>query len=323
MSALLVKQSNLILLPYEILIDIIIYLDANALKSLLYVCKFLRRFIFEQKYIFIRNFIKMYPYEILFWNNVQNNDDFVIGIFIQSFTLSNLFEHTCIRNEIKMLYSINNLREIKMLYIMIVHFNKINANYAAHHISKLNINGAYHYYIITSKYPDIIYKNLDNLELGHDIQWLVNNYEDMDEFYKKIDNAIDIGGIASDAFSTILLNDYNVYYNYLLFNIPSKDAAEFSYSGYDIFSEEILITYKALIPIIGKTYGVYFILEMNEMNMLEEEENIIHILSMLYRHNIENVKIANLIINDYSENFLQIVINMTCANRYELCTERC
>jgi hypothetical protein len=51
------------------------------------------------------------------------------------------------------------------------------------------------------------------------------------------------------------------------------------------------------------------------MNIQHEEERIINILSKLYRNNIEDVKIAELIINDYSEEFLERVISMTYENR--------
>jgi hypothetical protein len=286
------RFNNFSYLPSEIIINVLMNLDAKSLKSLLCVCKYLRDFIFSHKNIFIRNFIRMYPYEALLWRTV--NDDFILGLNIHIFTLSNLFEVECIKNGAVIL-RLENLRELKMIYIMTVHFNRIDSNIAAQDLSKLTVSGGYHYYKITSKYPDIVTRYLD--DVADDILWLIGQYQNMDLFYNQIEKAIEIGGTASDAFHTICLNDYDVYYRYLQFQIPTKDAEEFSYSGYNIFSEELLMTYKGLIPIIGKIYGVYFVLEMN---MQYEEENLIHILSMLYRNNIENIQLAELIISDYS-----------------------
>lgn len=297
MTALLACQYNLSsgYLPDEIIINILMNLDANSLKNQLFVCKLFRNLIFTNKKIFIRNFIKNHPHENFIWSKVDDN--FLLGLQFQQFTLSNIFEIICNENGVINFFSnhIKNLRALKMFYIMTVYYNKIDPHVAAVDICRLNNKGAYHYYLITSKYPDIVSRYLD--DIADDILWLIHNYDNMDEFYSQVDKAIDIGGTASDAFHTICLNDYNTYYRYLEFGIPSKDAEEFSYSGNNVFSEELLITYKGLVPIIGKTYSVYFVLEMN---MQYEGESLIHILSMLYRNNIENIEIAETVINNYS-----------------------
>jgi hypothetical protein len=141
--------------------------------------------------------------------------------------------------------------------------------------------------------------------------WISNNYEDVNEVYREIDDAIAIGGNAADAFHTICLDDFDLYYQYLLFGIPSKDAKEFSYSGDNVFTLEKLLEYKNLIPIIGKIYGVYFVLDMD----MALDETIVHILSQLYTNNIEDINIAELIVDDYSEDFLQRVISMKHEER--------
>ncbi len=312
MASQVIRQYNFLTsryLPDEILVNILMDLDANSLKSLLCVCKFLREVIFNYKNIFIRNFIKMFPYEALLWSSVNQN--FLLGLNFQQFMLSNSFENMCIKNDVIILYR-SNIRELKMFYIMTVYYSKIRPDIAAVDISKLTANAAYHYYLITYKYPDIVSRYLD--DIADDILWLIRYYENMDIFYTEIDNAVEIGGTPSDAFHTICLNDYNIYYRYLEFGIPTKDAEEFSYSGYAVFSEEVLMTYKGIIPIIGKTFGVYFVLE----TYLIELDNIIHILSSLYKNNIENIQIAELIINDYSEDFLQRVIHMNYESRIQL-----
>jgi hypothetical protein len=302
MASVLACQDNLLNLPTEIIINVLVMLDVASLKRLMSVCKYLKDFIFTHKKVFIKNSIKQKPYETLIWSTVK--DDFLLGLDIQIFTISDIFEYICIRNRLTILH-IQNIRELKMLFIMLVHFYKINANIAARDISKLHIYSAYHYYIIISKYPDIVSRYLEDLA-DDIILLLINNYENMDDFYNQIDKAVEIGGRASDAYHTILLSDYNTYYNYLEFGIPTKDAETFSYSGYELFSEELLMTYKGLIPIIGKTYGVYFVLEMN---MEHESENFLHVLSVLYRHNIENLEIAEIILDNYSDEFLEHVVN--------------
>jgi hypothetical protein len=297
-------------LPNEIIINILMELDADSLKSLLLVCKFLREIIFNYKNIFIRNFIKIYPRDALLWETVSDN--FLLGLTFQQFIMSNIFENMCIRNDVIILHS-ESLRELKMFYIMTIYYSKINPDCIAIDMSRLNKHGAYHYYLITSKYPDVVENYLD--DIADDILWLIRDYENMDDFYIQIENAVEMGGTPSHAFHTICLNDYDIYYKYLEFGIPTRDAEEFSYSGYTVFSEEVLMTYKGLIPIIGKTFGVYFVLEMY---LLYQEQNIIHILSSLYRNNITNVEIAELIINDYSEDFLQRVINMNHESQMQL-----
>ncbi len=309
MASMVLRQNNFLTLPLELLINVFTMLDPVSLKRLMGVSKYLRNFIFTQKKIFINNFLKMNPYENLIWSKVNN--DFLLGLDIQIFTTCNIFEHVCNRNEVIILHP-QHLPELKMIFIMLVHYYKINADTAAIDISRYNNQCAYIYYNIISKYPEIVHKYME--DLGNDVLWISNNYRDVNEVYREIDNAIAIGGNAADAFHTICLDDYDVYYHYLSFGVPSKDAKEFSYGGEQLLTNEMLIRYRDLIPIIGKIYGVYFQLDMN----MVLDDILVHILSQLYTNNIEDINIAELIIDDYSEDFLQRVISMNHEERLQL-----
>ncbi len=306
MDGTLSTRYNLLNLPVEIIINILMNLNGDSLIHLARTNKFFNQIILSMKNNFIKKFIHINKYEKLWWSFINNNITnhiFMLGLRIQSFVESNQFEETCNILRINIL-PYQNIEAVKMLYIICVKCNKVPANIAASDINELssvNIKCAYYYYKISAKYKDIFNKYIERIV--DDIIWL---YEDVDVnlFFRKIDEAVEIGGSSPDVYYLLCTTDntqYNIYYNYLLFNIPSSNALEYATHDYEVFTTEQLMTYKGLIPIIGEKYSIYI---LETYTNIESEENIVYILSQLHASNIENIITAEYVISNFSEEVL-------------------
>jgi hypothetical protein len=111
-----------------------------------------------------------------------------------------------------------------------------------------------------------------------------------------MNKSISVGGLPQNTFYLIMVDRFKTYINALEVGVNEKDAYFYAYVRIDI-SLNVLLTFKALVPIIGYTFAKFFIIDQMNLLDIERVPHFLKITSKLYSHGYNNIDKCIMLIN--------------------------